>query len=83
MATVSIELDEDQARRLRALSAALRRPEEDLAREAVRQYLDDHADSARPDRNGGYKALRAMIGLAGSGPDDLSVVHDVRRDDPK
>ncbi len=83
MATVSIELDEDQSLRLRALSAALRRPEEDLAREAVRQYLDDHAESARPETNGRYEALRAMIGLASSGPDDLSVVHDLRRDDPK
>jgi predicted DNA-binding protein len=81
MATVSIELDEDQSRRLRELSATVRRPEQELCREAVQRYLESQERSAGKDANAGYDALRAMIGLVKQGPSDLSVAHDLRPGD--
>ncbi|MBV8130533.1 MAG: hypothetical protein JO114_23025 [Planctomycetaceae bacterium] len=81
MVTVSIGLDEQQARKLKALSAAVRRSEQDLCREALQQYLE--AQEPAPDEPGpvGYAALRAMIGLVKEGPTQLSVEHDLQPGD--
>jgi predicted transcriptional regulator len=82
MATVSIELDEDQSRRLRELSATVRRSEQELCREAVQRYLEGHERPDGEDANAGHEALRAMIGLVKQEPSDLSIQHDLRPGDP-
>ncbi len=85
MSTVSIELDDEQARRLKELAASVRRSEQDLCRDAVQQYLKERVGSGNgeKDKDAGYAALRAMIGLVRNGPTDLSVEHDHRPDDPR
>jgi plasmid stability protein len=81
MATVSIELDEGQARRLKELAAAARRSEQDLAREALQQYLQSHERRDKETGSIGFAALRAMIGLVKDGPSGLSLEHDLRPGD--
>jgi Ribbon-helix-helix protein, copG family len=78
MATVSIELNDEQARRLRELAAAAQRSEQDLCREALQQYLEGHLGSDGVTAPFGYAALRAMIGLVKDGPTSLSVEHDFK-----
>jgi predicted transcriptional regulator len=82
MATVSIELDEEQARKLRERAGAARRSVQDLCREAVERYLEGDEVSGEVQRDAGYAALRAMIGLVKDGPSDLSMEHDLRPGDP-
>jgi hypothetical protein len=82
MATVTIQLDEGQERKLHALAAASKRSEQDLCREAVEEYLgkqDNVASNGAPDAQA---ALRKMIGLVPDGPMDASARHDVRPEDP-
>jgi hypothetical protein len=81
MTTLSIELDDDQGRRLRELAAAVQKSEQDLCREALDQYLQIQG---RWDRERGperYVAFEKMIGLVKDGPSDSSVVHDPRPGD--
>jgi predicted transcriptional regulator len=82
MATVCIELDGEQARRLGELAAAARRSEQDLCREALQQYLEGHGRSVAEGANAGYVALREMVGLVREGPSGLSMEHDFRPGDP-
>jgi predicted transcriptional regulator len=81
MSTVSIELDEEQARKLRDLAAEVRRPEQELCREALEKYLQEHGTQERGESLIDRPALQAMIGLVKHGPTDLSVEHDYRRGD--
>lgn len=81
MSTLSIELDEEQARRLRDLAAEVRRPEQELCREALEQYLREHREPGRGKSLIGRSALQAMIGLVKDGPTNLSVEHDHRPGD--
>jgi hypothetical protein len=81
MATVSIELDDEQVRRLKELAAASRRSEQDLAREALQEYLQSHGHPGGETGPIGSAALRAMIGLVQDGPAGLSLEHDLRPGD--
>jgi hypothetical protein len=81
MTTVSIELDDDQGRRLRELAAAVQKSEQDLCREALEQYLENQAASGREPSPERYAAFKKMIGLVKDGPTDSSVVHDLRPGD--
>lgn len=81
MFTVSIEIDEEQARRLTKLAAEVRRPERDLCREAIDQYLQEHQALEQGVGLTGRSALQAMIGLVKDGPANLSVEHDHHRGD--
>jgi predicted transcriptional regulator len=81
MVTVSFELDEQQSQKLKALSTAARRSEQDLCREALQQYLHAQEPAAHQTGPAGYAALRAMIGLVKEGPTQLSVEHDLRPGD--
>jgi hypothetical protein len=82
MTTVSIELDDDQGRRLRELAAADRKSEQDLCREALEQYLQNRGGPGHRPGPGRYAAFEKMIGLVKDGPTDSSVVHDRRPGDP-
>jgi hypothetical protein len=82
MTRVSIELDDDQGRRLRELAAIVRKSEQDLCREALEQYMHNQGrvrGEPGPER---YAAFEKMIGLVKDGPNDSSAVHDLRPSDP-
>ena len=81
MTKVCIELDEEQAQRLRELASVVRKSEQDLCREALESYLQGHERPMRGAGPKGYAALRQMIGLVVDGPTDMSVVHDLRPGD--
>ena len=80
--TVSIELDEEQVRKLRELAEEVRRPEQELCREALEQYLREHQRPELREGLTGRSALLAMIGLVKAGPTNLSIDHDYHRGDP-
>jgi hypothetical protein len=81
MATVSFPLDEGQERKLNALAATVRRPTQDLCREALEEYLLRHERRADGTGVEGHDALRKMIRLVRGGPTDASLRHDHRPDD--
>jgi len=82
MATVSIELNDEQARMLRELAVKAQRSEQDLCRDALEQFLQRHPFPYGGTSPVGRAALKAMIGLVKDGPKDLSIQHDHREDDP-
>ena len=81
MTKVYIELDEEQAQRLRELASVVRKSEQDLCREALEAYLQGYEWPTRGAGPKGHAALRKMIGLVVDGPTDMSVVHDLRPGD--
>ena len=81
MTKVYIELDEEQAQRLRELASVVRKSEQDLCREALESYLQGHLQSTREAGPKGHAALRRMIGLVADGPTDTSVTHGARPGD--
>jgi hypothetical protein len=82
MAAVSIELNDEQARKLRELAVQARMSEQDICRDALEKFLQDHPPPTGGRRPVGRAALEAMIGLVKDGPADLSIRHDRRQDEP-
>jgi hypothetical protein len=84
IAQVTIDLNEEQRRRIRELAAVQQKPEQQVYRDAIGAYLlsvpepHDPADGASAD----YEPLQRMIGMVNDGPADMSVAHDGRPGDP-
>ena len=75
---ILVELEREEEQRLRDLAEREKRPAEDLCRDLVRAYLESRAPAPTNASRDPYTSLRAMIGLAGGGPTDSSVCHDIR-----
>ena len=72
MVRTQIQLTEEQAQKLRELSAAGRESIAALIRKAVDQFIV----SGNPDRSALYRQAESVIGKYKSGTDDISVNHD-------
>ena len=72
MVRTQIQLTEEQAQKLRALSASRREPVAALIRKAVDQFLV----SGTPDRSNLYRQAESVVGKYKSDMDDISMHHD-------
>ena len=72
MVRTQIQLTDEQAERLRELSATRRESVASLIRKAVDQFII----SGNPDRSALYRQAETIVGKYESDPNDISLHHD-------
>ena len=72
MVRTQIQLTEEQAKKLRELSAARRESMAALIRKAVDQFIV----SGKPDRSALYRQAETVVGKHKADTDDISIHHD-------
>jgi hypothetical protein len=83
MSKVILELEDDWKRRLTERAVSESRSEEELLRDAVREYLGIVDTNGHESNTDPYDPLRRMIGLTSQGPSDASIHHDLRPTDDR
>ena len=76
MVELTVELEDEQEKRLEELAAEERRTKQQLARQVIEGYLKAHPENREVSEEEGCEAFARIAGIASGGPPDASVNHD-------